>query len=171
MFSKQLTYVSGQDTDSRKGDWWRNRALSESLELSAMAWQVDLALGGQVVSVYLMAGEEGVQSVRRKSLAAAMLILWDLCTWNHPAESTQRVFQVLYTTGHGVPPMHSVAIPRLYLVKMLILSQLMFSSRGEQVLLWRWERQRLYGGWDTKMHVGLSNQVNIASSSSVLQRK
>lgn len=36
-----------------------------------MAWQGDLALGGQVVSVYLMAGEEGVRSEGRKSPAAA----------------------------------------------------------------------------------------------------
>lgn len=48
-------------------------------------------------------------------------------TSNHP---------VLYATGDCVPPAYSVAIPRLYLVKRFILSQVIVSSRVEQVPVW-----------------------------------
>lgn len=51
-------------------------------------------------------------------------------------KSLCRVYPESVLTGHCVPPMFSVAIPKLYLVKTFILSQVMFSSRGERVLLW-----------------------------------
>lgn len=45
-------------------------------------------------------------------------------TLNHP---------VLYTAGHFVPPAYPVAFPRLYLVKMFILSSNSFLQRGASV--------------------------------------
>lgn len=109
--SVQWICVTGWHTDTRKNDWWENMGLNEYLEPPA------LVLGGQVVPVYIMVGEEGGQAVERKSPPAADpegLVNVRSLSRVYPERMLNH--SALYTTGHCVPPVHSL-LPRLYLVK------------------------------------------------------